>query len=295
MVRSSAKPPGCPAPSALPAGAWLDRRGIALYRADFLSLVLPPASVDLIVTSPPYGVDVDYATFDDGLPYDQYLDFASRWLARCREVAKPDGRLCLNLPLDKNKGGHQSVYADVLQVARRAGWNYFSTIVWNEQNISRRTAWGSWTSASAPYVIAPVEVIVLLYKDSWAKQRKGESDIGRDEFIAWTNGVWTFGGETRAVGHPAPFPLDLPRRCIRLFSYVGDTVLDPFAGSGTTLLAAWETGRRAIGVEVSEEYCRVAETRLRRAGLFDATSPTRGPSAAVAPRAGGRPRASPRR
>ncbi len=283
------------APPASPDGAWLDRRGITLYRADFLSLPLPASSVDLIVTSPPYGVDVDYATFDDGIPYDQYLDFAGRWLAKCREVATPDGRLCLNVPLDKNKGGHQSVYADVLHVARRAGWNYFSTVVWNEQNISRRTAWGSWASASAPYVIAPVEMIVLLYKESWARQRKGESDIGRDDFIAWTNGVWTFGGETRAVGHPAPFPVDLPRRCIRLFSYVGDTVLDPFAGSGTTLVAAWEAGRRAIGVEISEEYCRVAEGRLRRAGLFEARAPSPGPPAPIRLRRGGRPPESSRR
>jgi site-specific DNA-methyltransferase (adenine-specific) len=247
----------------------IDHQGVVLHHGDFLTLDLEPESVDLVVTSPPYGVDVRYDTFDDTLPYEKYLDFSARWLERCLRVVKPDGRLCLNLPLDKNKGGQQSVYSDVLQIARAAGWKYFSTIVWNEQNISRRTAWGSWASASAPYVIAPVEVIVLLYKQAWAKRAKGTSDIGRDEFIAWTNGVWTFGGETRAIGHPAPYPRDLPLRCLRLFSYVGDTVLDPFAGSGTTLLAAWETGRKAIGVEISEEYCRLAEARLRKAGLFD--------------------------
>ena len=240
---------------------------LRLYEADFLALDLPADSIDLIVTSPPYGVDLAYAAYDDGVPYPEYLRFSKAWLARALEVAKPDGRLCLNLPLDKNKGGQQSVYADVLQVARTAGWRYFSTVIWNEQNISRRTAWGSWRSASAPYVIAPVEVVVLLYKESWKKRARGTSDIGRDEFIDWTNGTWTFGGETRRVGHPAPFPVELPRRCVKLFSYREDTVLDPFAGSGSTLLACRETGRRGIGVEISSEYCRLITERLRAATL----------------------------
>lgn len=248
---------------------YLDRKGILVLNADILAVDLAPSSVDLIVTSPPYGVDVKYATFDDGVPYEQYLAFTAKWLSRCLEIIKPDGRLCLNLPLDKNKGGQQSVYADVLQVAKQAGWKYFSTIIWNEQNISRRTAWGSWLSASAPYVIAPVEVIVLLYKGTWEKESKGTSDVTRDEFIAWTNGMWNFGGETRAVGHPAPFPVDLPRRCIKLFSYVGETVLDPFAGSGSTLLACLETGRRGIGVEVSRDYCEVISRRLKKAHLLE--------------------------
>ncbi|MDD1652571.1 MAG: site-specific DNA-methyltransferase, partial [Methanomicrobiales archaeon] len=136
----------------------------------------------------------------------------------------------------------------------------------NEQNISRRTAWGSWRSARAPYVIAPVEVILVMYRDQWRKARPGMSDISRDEFIDWTNGVWTFGGEKRKkTRHPAPFPVELPRRCIRLFSYVDDTVLDPFLGSGTTLLACAELGRKGIGVEIDPVYCGVAEERIREA------------------------------
>ncbi|MDE1820912.1 MAG: site-specific DNA-methyltransferase [Euryarchaeota archaeon] len=247
----------------------LDRKGIRLLNADVLSVGLEPSSVDLIVTSPPYGVDIKYATFADDLPYEAYLDFTRKWLSSCLGFLKSDGRLCLNLPLDKNKGGQQSVYSDVLQVAKTAGWKYFSTIIWNEQNISRRTAWGSWLSASAPYVIAPVEVVVLLYKGTWEKASKGESDVARDDFIAWTNGMWTFGGETRDLGHPAPFPIELPRRCITLFSYVGDTVLDPFAGSGSTLLACLETRRRGIGVEISKTYCDLIKKRLTQAHLFE--------------------------
>src|SRR5712671_5605572 len=100
-------------------------------------------------------------------------------------------------------------------------------------------AWGTWRSASAPCVIAPVEMILVLYKRTWKKSRGlRRDDLTRDEFMAWTNGIWRFRGESKnRIGHPAPFPLELPRRCLKLFSFVGDTVLDPFMGSGTTLLA----------------------------------------------------------
>jgi site-specific DNA-methyltransferase (adenine-specific) len=188
-------------------------------------------------------------------------------MQRCFAWLKDDGRFCLNVPLDKNKGGQQSVGADLTAIAKAVGFQYHATIVWNEGNISRRTAWGSWMSASAPYVIAPVELIVVLYKQSWKKTSGSkESDITRDEFMAWTNGLWTFGGESaKRVGHPAPFPMELPRRCIKLFSYVGDTVLDPFAGSGTTLMAAAMLGRDAIGIEIDPAYCRLAVERIESA------------------------------
>jgi site-specific DNA-methyltransferase (adenine-specific) len=166
--------------------------------------------------------------------------------------------------LDKNKGGHQSVCADITTIAKKVGFKYHSTIIWNEQNISRRTAWGSWLSATAPFVIAPVEVIVILYKDSWKKTSGSrKSDIEKKEFMEWTNGVWNFSGESKTkIGHPAPFPIELPRRCIKLFSFVDDTVLDPFLGSGSTLLACLKTNRNGIGVEIDKNYCLLAEKRL---------------------------------
>jgi site-specific DNA-methyltransferase (adenine-specific) len=152
----------------------------------------------------------------------------------------------------------------ITTLAQQIGWKYHSTIVWNEQNISRRTAWGSWLSASAPYVIAPVELVVVLYKDAWKKTRGSKkSDITKEEFIAWTNGVWTFNGESRKkIGHPAPFPRELPRRCIKLFSYVNDLVFDPFCGSGTTLIEAALNNRRGVGVEIDEKYCELAKWRI---------------------------------
>lgn len=241
---------------------------IVLINDDILTTdAIQPSSVDLIVTSPPYNVNIEYGTHRDDTPYSEYLDFTKAWLSRCYDFLKEDGRLCLNIPLDKNKGGQQSVGADVTTIAKSIGFRYHSTIIWNEGNISRRTAWGSWMSASAPFVIAPVELIIVLYKRRWRKTSgTGESDITRSEFMQWTNGLWTFCGESKKkIGHPAPFPIELPRRCIKLFSFVGDTVLDPFAGSGTTLIAAAMLKRKAIGIEIDPNYCMLAKKRIQTA------------------------------
>lgn len=240
---------------------------IFIYNDDLLTTrAIPKGSVDLIVTSPPYNVDIHYGSYDDKISYENYLEFTKKWLTKCYRLSKDDGRFCLNIPLDKNKGGQQSVYADILKTAKQVGWKYHSTVVWNEQNISRRTAWGSWLSASAPYIIAPVEMIAILYKKQWEKGKKGRSDITRDEFLEWTNGVWTFSGESKKrVKHPSPFPTVLPRRCIKLLTYVDDLVMDPFLGSGTTLIACLETGRKGIGIDIDPHYCDIAKRRIRKA------------------------------
>jgi len=227
-------------------------------------------TIDLIITSPPYNVSISYGSYNDSLSYEDYLEFSRKWMSRCYNWLKGDGRFCLNIPLDKNKGGQQSVGADLTIIAKEVGFKYHSTIVWNEGNISRRTAWGSWMSASAPCVIAPVELIVVLYKKEWKKTSGSRiSDITREEFIEWTNGLWTFPGESKKqIGHPCPFPIELPKRCIKLFSFVDDLVLDPFMGSGTTLITAYLTSRRAIGIEIDRSYCELAKRRLiRECGL----------------------------
>ncbi len=235
-----------------------------IYNADILdNSLFDKEFIDLIVTSPPYNVGIEYTTHSDTMSYNEYLDFSYQWLANCYHWSKKSARLCLNVPLDKNKGGLQPVGADLTKVAQKAGWKYQSTIVWNEGNISRRTAWGSWMSASAPYVIAPVELIIVFYKEQWKKAYKGTSDITKEEFMEWTNGLWTFNGESKKrIGHPAPFPVELPRRCIKLFSYKEDLVFDPFLGSGTTMIAAKETGRKAVGVEIDANYCQLAIKRI---------------------------------
>jgi site-specific DNA-methyltransferase (adenine-specific) len=245
---------------------------ICIYNADILSTdCIAAESIDLIVTSPPYNVDIQYNSHDDKTTYEDYLVFTRSWLSKSYAITKTNGRLCLNIPLDKNKGGQQSVYVDVAAIAKQVGWKYHSTIIWNEQNISRRTAWGSWLSASAPFVIAPVEVIVVLYKGGWKRDGAGRSsDITRDEFLEWTNGVWTFSGESKSrIGHPAPFPVELPRRCIKLFSFVGDTVLDPFLGSGSTLVACALNNRGGVGVEIDTGYCELAKRRVMNEGAIN--------------------------
>jgi site-specific DNA-methyltransferase (adenine-specific) len=238
---------------------------IWIYNSDIIKTKsVEDDSIDLIVTSPPYNLDIKYNSHDDTASYEDYLIFTADWLTRCYDVLKDDGRFCLNIPLDKNKGGQQSICADITTIAKKIGFKYHSTIIWNEQNISRRTAWGSWLSASAPYVIAPVEVIVILYKKEW-KKRSGSkiSDMTKQEFMDWTNGVWSFNGESKKrIGHPAPFPVELPRRCVKLFTYVGDIVFDPFVGSGSTLLACLENGRIGIGTDIDEKYCELAKNRV---------------------------------
>jgi site-specific DNA-methyltransferase (adenine-specific) len=251
---------------------------LQIIHDDFLTTTLiEESSVDLIVTSPPYNVDIHYQSYKDDIPYEKYLEFTRKWLTKAFNLIKVDGRMCLNIPLDKSRGrkeeGFQSVYADILTIAKEVGWKYFSTIIWNEGNISRRTAWGSWMSARAPYVIAPVEVIIVLYKKYWQKKEKGGSDITRNEFMEWTNGLWTFPGESKKrVGHPAPFPVELPKRCIKLFSFVGDTVLDPFLGSGSTLIACSLLKRKGIGIEIDPLYCEIAKNRLINEAIINQKS-----------------------
>ena len=222
-------------------------------------------SIHLTVTSPPYNVGLEYKSSKDNGCYSEYLKFTEKWLDNVYHWTKDSGRLCLNIPLDKNKGGQKSVGADITAIAKKIGWKYHSTIIWNEGNISRRTAWGSFQSASAPYVIAPVELIVVMYKNQWKRKNQGENDITKQEFMQWTNGLWTFNGESKKrIGHPAPFPRELPKRCIRLFSFVNDVVLDPFSGSGTTLIESINNHRFGIGIELDEEYCKLIENRINK-------------------------------
>ncbi|MBI2756391.1 MAG: site-specific DNA-methyltransferase [Chloroflexi bacterium] len=248
--------------------------GVRVYRGDSTRLAegLPAESVDLVVTSPPYALGIDYGTsgYSDDQPYQQYLSWVREWAEGLLYAAKRGGRACINIPLDSNKGGKRAVYADYLRIFQEVGWTYQTSIVWNEQNISRRTAWGSWLSPSAPFVTAPVEMIAVFHKGDWRRPAAGgqRGDITRDEFLAWTLGMWTFpGANGTRIGHPAPFPEELPRRLIKLYSYPGDVVLDPFLGSGTTAAAAIKLGRQAVGVEINPHFCDLSVRTVQRAAL----------------------------
>jgi site-specific DNA-methyltransferase (adenine-specific) len=277
LAPSSMDPAGLPRvtplPAALDASADRPQTGDVPQRIyeDALATVLRGDSarlleasdlpqVNLVVTSPPYALGVDYgqAGYADDQPYAHYLEWVRTWAVTLLNVCAPDGRACINIPLDSNKGGKRAIYADYLRIFQEVGWTYQTSIVWNEQNISRRTAWGSWLSPSAPFVTAPVEMIAVFYKDSFRRPAKDgrRGDITRDEFLAWTLGMWTFAGANpRRVGHPAPFPEELPRRLIKIYSYPEDLVLDPFSGSGTTLVAAKRLGRNSLGVEINPKFC----------------------------------------
>lgn len=230
-----------------------------------------PLAPHLIITSPPYNLGKAYGDDDgngDELPPAELATQACRWLTALRWASRPSTRLCLNVPLDVNRGGKAPSYARYVRWLEATGWEYQTTIVWNEGNISRRTAWGSWCRPSAPFVTAPVEMIAVAYLPPWRRPPEPgqHGDITPDEFKAWTLGVWDIPGESaKRIGHPSPFPLVLVERLIKLYSYVGDVVLDPFAGSGTTLVAAKTLGRIGIGIECVPEYCQLARTRLESA------------------------------
>ena len=261
----------------VPVVAYEDRLARVL-RGDCARLLEfdPDLGANLIITSPPYSLGVDYgqAGYTDDQPYTDYLNWVRSWAITLYQVAADAGRACINIPLDSNKGGKRAIYADYLRIFQEVGWTYQTSIVWNEQNISRRTAWGSWLSPSAPFVTAPVEMIAVFHKGGFRRPATGgrRGDIAREEFLAWTLGMWTFAGANpRRVGHPAPFPEELPRRLIKLYSYPDDLVLDPFSGSGTTLVAAKRLGRYSVGVEINPVFCALTERNVQNVELAAAS------------------------
>lgn len=218
-------------------------------------------SVDLIVTSPPYALDVPYLSGD--VPSDDWPTFMTAWLGRAYQATKDHGRLALQIALDA--GGERALAFDALNLARAVGWRYRSTIVWHDDTTSGRVATGSVGHQSSVNIIAPVEVVLLLYRgDAWNQDRYHQpTDLTAQEFADWTLGYWRIAPETRAwEQHPAAYPLALASRLVKLLSLPGDVVCDPFLGSGTTALAAWRLGRRFVGFDVVSEYVASTARRL---------------------------------
>ena len=232
-----------------------------IYQGDCLEIMnqWPDRCVDLIITSPPYNLKKQYSGYNDDLKHSDYLKWLGRVLRESSRVLKDSGRMCLNVPfdIDNREGERYPLYGNIIQMNPL---KYRSTIYWDSGNIPVRTAWGSFCSASAPHINLPGEAIVIFYKNRW-KRDPGHSDIEKAQFIKWSNGKWKMQPEMDRT-HAAPFPIELPQRCIKMFSYKTDIILDPFLGSGTTALAAEQLGRKWVGIEISTEDCKFAQTRI---------------------------------
>lgn len=237
----------------------LDR--IYLQSSEDMS-ALPGSSVHLMVTSPPYNVQKEY---DQDLSLEEYLSLLRRVFREVYRLLVPGGRACVNIA-NLGRKPYIPLHVYVIHDMLELGYLMRGEIIWDKAaSASASTAWGSWLSASNPVLRDVHEYILVFSKQTFSRPGKDrESTIERDDFLSFTKSVWTFPAESaRAVGHPAPFPEELPRRLIQLYTFEGDVVLDPFCGSGTTCLAAKSTGRHYLGYEINAEYVQKAEERLR--------------------------------
>lgn len=252
---------------------------------------LPEGSVDLIVTSPPYGVGIDYDVHDDDMVWEEYVKFTYSWMEQAYRVLKDDGRIALNIPYEINrqdKGGRIFMVSEIWQIMKQIGYKFFGVVDLEEESPhrSRTTAWGSWMSPSAPYIYNPKECVILAYKKHHIKKIKGEpqwsnefldvedpngnikqkkvyTEQDKRDFIDLVFGQWHYFADTRSLTK-ATFSMDIPTKAIKILTYKNDLVLDPFAGSGTSLVAAEVLNRRWIGIELSPNYSKVANDRVAK-------------------------------
>lgn len=233
---------------------------------------IPEKTVNCIITSPPYNVDLGnnkykkegYNSHNDNMPYKEYLSWIGNVFFESYRVLSEDGRLCVNVGDGKN--GKIPTHSDFIQICKGIGFIPLTTIVWNKNNTSNRCAWGSYLSAKAPSFPRPFEYIIVFGKTD-KLLREGITTITKDEWIEYSNGLWVFSPEKqqKKYGHPAMFPIELPLRLIKMLTYDGDVVLDPFMGSGSTGVACVSTNRGFIGIELDKEYFKVAERRIQDA------------------------------
>ena len=223
---------------------------------------LPDSSVHLMVTSPPYNVGKEY---DQDLSLDEYRSLLRTVLTEVHRVLVTGGRACINVA-NLGRKPYIPLHSYVIEDALEIGFLMRGEVIWDKAaSSSPSTAWGSWQSPSNPTLRDTHEYILIFCKESFRRRPPEEraSTITRDEFLEFTKSVWTFPAESaRKIGHPAPFPVQLPYRLIQLYTFEGEVVLDPFSGAGATCLAALDTHRRYAAYEVNPDYVRLAEKRI---------------------------------
>jgi site-specific DNA-methyltransferase (adenine-specific) len=225
--------------------------------------------LDLTITSPPYNVDLgnnkynkySYDVYNDNKEHHEYIDWLMERFDLIYRKTTKGGRCVINIGDPQN--GKVPAHSDVLQRMVKTGWIPMAHIIWDKSQISNRTSWGSFKSPSAPSFPLPFEYIMVFAKESTKLVRKGETDLTGEEFIKWSLAKWTMAtAKLQEIGHPAAFPLELPVRCIKMLSWVGAVVYDPFMGSGTTAIAAKALKRKYIGSEISKNYYALSLERL---------------------------------
>jgi modification methylase len=225
---------------------------------------LPDCSVHLMVTSPPYNVGKEY---DEDLSLEDYLALLKRIWKETQRVLVTGGRMCINVA-NLGRKPYIPLHAFIAEQAIQLGFLMRGEIIWNKAaSASPSTAWGSWKSAGNPTLRDVHEYILVFCKDTFKRQNpaKRENTISRDEFLEYNKSVWNFAAESaRKIGHPAPFPVELPRRLIQLYTFENEIVLDPFMGSGQTAIAARKSNRHYIGYEIDEKYVALANQRIQK-------------------------------
>jgi modification methylase len=237
--------------------AWRDR----IYCGSSAAMThVPDGGVALAFTSPPYNVGKEY---DDDFDLPAYAGLIQSVGAEVYRTLCTGGRYVVNIA-NLGRKPYIPLHSLFYELHMQLGFLPMGEIIWRKsKGVNGSCAWGSWQSARAPRLRDVHEYLLVFTKEEFARPDKGKSDIERDEFMAATLSVWDIPPESaKRVGHPAPFPLELAKRVIRLFSYVDDVVLDPFAGSGTTCVAAAQHQRHYVGYELAPEYCTLAEKRL---------------------------------
>ncbi|KXA95497.1 SAM-dependent methyltransferase [candidate division MSBL1 archaeon SCGC-AAA259E19] len=223
--------------------------------------ILPDSSIHLMVTSPPYVAAKEY---DKDWTLEEYLELLSDVFTETYKKLVPGGRACVNIA-NLGRSPYIPLHAFIIQEMLDIGYMMRGEVIWDKgASAGASTAWGSWKSAKNPTLRDVHEYIMIFSKETFSRENKDRSDtITKDEFLDFSKSIWKFPTESaKRVGHPAPFPIELPRRLIQLYTFEEDVVLDPFVGSGTTCIAAAESGRHFIGFDNKKKYIEIARKRI---------------------------------